>query len=81
MLPRVFRAQLRRPCKGDWPQLVEKDLEDFGIKLSFDQIKKTKKDTFKKIVTEACKRYSFIKLMKLKEGKNKTKGKSYITQN
>ena len=36
MLPRVFRAQIRNPTKGDWPELVKKDLEDFKINLSLE---------------------------------------------
>ena len=78
MLPRVFRAQLRRPCEGDWPQIVQKDLDDFEIRLSFNEIRHTKKHTFKKLVVEACKRYSFKKLIKLKEGKSKGKRLSII---
>ena len=63
MLPKVFRAQLRRPVKGDWTEIVKKDLEDFDIKLSFDEIRRKTKDSFKKIVIEACKKYSFKNLL------------------
>ena len=42
---------------------MKKDLEDFDIKLSFEQIKAMKKNKFKQIVKEACKSYSFKKLL------------------
>ena len=58
MLPKVFRAQLRRPSKGDWTEIVQNDLRDFEIKLSFNEIKKTSEYSFKKKVIEACRKYS-----------------------
>ena len=67
MLFKVFNAQLRNPTKGDWPEIVKKDLVDFDIKLSFEQIKAMKKNKFKKIVKEACKAFSFKKLMNEKQ--------------
>ena len=67
MLFKVFSAQIRNPTKGDWPQLVNQDLKDFNINLSFDQIKIMKSAKFKKVVKEACKSYTFKLLMKDKE--------------
>ena len=75
MLPKVFRAQLRRPSKGDWTEMVKKDLEDFKINLSFDKIKRTSKDSFKKIVILACKKYSFNNLL-LKQTKRQEKSEN-----
>ena len=50
---------------------MKNDLDDFQIKLSFNEIKSMKKENFKKAVKEACKRYVFQKLLKLKEGHKK----------
>ena len=60
MLAKVFRAQMRRPSKGDWIELVQKDLEDFKINLSFDEIKKMNQIIFKKKVIQACKTYTLF---------------------
>ena len=67
MLPKVFRAQLRRPSKGDWTEIVQNDLIDFEIKLSFEEIKKTSEYSFKKKVIEACRKYTFKQLLSKQE--------------
>ena len=46
---------------------MKKDLTDLNINFSFEEIKKIKKDKFKKIVKEACKKYSFKNLMNKKD--------------
>lgn len=66
MLYKVFTAQIRSPTNGDWPQIVKQDLDDFNIKLSFQEIKSMKNEKFKNIVKEACKKYTFCNLMKEK---------------
>ena len=53
MLYRVFKAMVRDPSKGDWIELVKKDLIDFNINLSFEEIGKMKVDNFKNKVKEA----------------------------
>ena len=75
MLPWVFQAQLRRPWKGYCPQIVKQDLDDFNIKLNFNEVRGIKENIFKKMVADACKEYSFDKLLKLK-GNDKSKGKN-----
>ena len=76
MLAKVFRAQVRRPklSKGDWIEIVSKDLDDFKINLSFDEINKISKDMFKKKVIEACKKYTLRNLL-LKQEKRREKSK------
>ena len=71
MLTNVFKAQMRNTMKGDWVEIVKKDLEDFGIKETFEEIAKKKEKAFKKDVTNACKVYSFNKLLKEKEKRSK----------
>ena len=71
MLYRVFKAMMRNPSKGDWIELVQKDLIDYEIGESFEQIGKIKAETFKKKVKKAGRKYSFNKLIteKLKHKK------------
>ena len=52
MLGSFFITQCNFPCKGDWIELVTKDLEDFGISNSFDFIKSKSKGVFKNLVKE-----------------------------
>ena len=63
--------QTRNTLKGDWVEIVKKDLQDFKINESFDEIAKIKENVFKKRVTKACRTYSFNKLMEIKERKEK----------
>ena len=74
MLPSVFRAQLRNPSKGDWTELVRKDLVDFDIFLTLKEIKSISAENFKKKVTNACKSYVFKKLINDMRRKDIKKG-------
>ena len=67
MLYKVFKAMIREPTKGDWIELVQKDLIDYGIHESFEVISKIKVEVFKKKVAKAGRKYSFDKLMTEKE--------------
>ena len=67
MLTNVFKAQIRNPLKGDWVEIVRKDLTDFKMNISFEEISKKKENDFKKEVTKACKKFAFDMLMKEKE--------------
>ena len=73
MLYKVFKEMIREPNKGDWIEIVQKDLTDYGIYESLDKISKMKLETFKKKVLKAGRKYSFDKLM-IEKNKHK-KGK------
>ena len=75
MLPKVFQAQHRRPSDGDWTEIVKKDLNDFEISLTFEQIKNVKQDAFKKKVLEACRKYTFKQLL-FQQQKRRNKSKN-----
>ena len=77
MLTNVFKAQVRNQLKGDWVQIVKKDLEDFEISASFENIAKMKEELFKKEVTNACQKYTFKELMKEKEKREKGENLTY----
>ena len=67
MVSRVFNAQRKNPYKGDWVELVEKDLEDFNITETFEEISNMKKEIFKKKVSQACKKITLKYLLREKE--------------
>ena len=39
MLSKVFKAQWKYPVRDDWTTTVQKNLKDFDISLSIDEIK------------------------------------------
>ena len=77
MLSNVFNAQQRNTLKGDWIEVVRKDLLDFSINDSFDEISRKKEDSFKKEVTKACKKFTFNMLMKEKQKREKGENLHY----
>ena len=77
MLFKVFKAMMREPTKGDWIEIVKKDLNDYKIHKSFDEIKKIKVELFKKKVAKAGRKYSFSKLINEKEGHKKGNNLKY----
>ena len=62
MLGSFFTTQCNFPCKGDWLELVMRDLEDFGISNSFDFIKSKSKGVFKNLVRAKTMEYALKKL-------------------
>ena len=50
LLSRFFQAQCSEPIKGDWISTVKKDLENLNINLSFEEISKLSKQSFKTLV-------------------------------
>jgi hypothetical protein len=58
MLYNFFITQWYNPSPGDWTEQVKEDLTDFQISLSFEQIKKKSKESFKNMVKTRAKEYS-----------------------
>ena len=52
LLVKIYKAQKKTPCKGDWCLQVQQDLEDFEMVLSESEISAISKERFKKIVKE-----------------------------
>ena len=77
LIVRFFRAQLRNPSTGDWTEIVKNDLKDFQINETFEEISKYSKMAFKRKVAFACKKFTFNKLLKVKEGHQKGENVSY----
>ena len=62
MLFSFFITQWMNPIKGDWTELVKKDLKDFEIESSFDYIRSLSRDSFKNMVKKRARKYAFEKL-------------------
>ena len=59
----VFLKQTERPMKGDYVNIVNKDLVDCKINLTYDQIKTLTKKKFKEIEKEAVRKASLQNLL------------------
>ena len=77
LLSRFFKAQNGNLSKGDWSEIVKKDLSDFSLKFTFDQIKHMKYEKFKSIVKKACKIYTLNHLLLTKSSHRKGKNLEY----
>ena len=75
LIRKVYEAQKRAPVSGDWVQLVESDLQELNIDI--DELKKMKKNRFKKKLKEKILRSSFLYLKNIAQTKSKINYLSY----
>ena len=73
MIYRVYLAQKLSPVAGDWVNLLEKDKEEFQIKISDEEISETSKLTFKNYVKSKAKELTIQYLENLQKKKSKSK--------
>ena len=59
LIKKFFLAQERNPTRGDWSILVKKDLEEFGMNMTNEEIAACPKTSFKIKVKEACAKIAF----------------------
>ena len=74
LLFKFFKAQEEKPVKGDWTVELKNLLKSLNLSLSFDDIKRLKKQKFQNIIDVAIKKSAIVYL----KGKIKTKGKDII---
>ena len=75
MLYQFFKAMVRKPTSGDWIELFKKDLKDFEMTETFEQLAKYKKEELKIKVKESCKKFSLQVLVR--DTKSKGSGEIY----
>ena len=63
MLYKFLITQWNYPTRGDWTELVKQDLKDFGLEEDITSLKKTKRNTFKRMVKSKSREYAFKELM------------------
>ena len=81
---KVFLKQREFPVKGDYVILVNKDLDDFKISMTYEEIKDMSKQKFKELVKGRTEKASLEKLLKEKNKLSKGKELEYTelkTQN
>ena len=77
MLYSFFITQWNNPTQGDWTEQVKKDLMDFQIPCSFDEIKKKSKEAFKRQVKIRATEYSLKSLKSKQATHSKMENLSY----
>ena len=73
----MFKAQCDKPVVGDWVKTVQEDLEDIDLDISFNDIKRQSKESFKNLVKGKIKTAAFAYLTKLQATKSKSKNIDY----
>ena len=88
ILKQVYEAQRKNPCKGDWINLIQEDMENYNINLSDETIKDMNKIDYKKFIKNKVKEKSFGELDIVKRSHDKVRtinfnptnaGESYLT--
>ena len=77
MVYSFFITQWNSPTKGDWTELVQKDLEDLEIPCSFEFIRSKSKEAFKSLVKAKAKEYAFKILQRKQDSHTKMKNLKY----
>ena len=77
LIYKFFQSQLRTPLKGDWVLEVQKNLSEYKISTTFEEIKKMSEEKFKKQVKKAVRSKAFEDLIKVKNSHSKVKHIEY----
>ena len=78
LVSQVLWAQILKPVKNDWCNVVEEDLQQVGLgSLTIEDFQTFSKNKMKKLVKEAVKDSAFKYLMNNKEAKSKMKDLQY----
>ena len=77
MLYSFFTTQWNSPSKGDWTELVKRDLEDLNIPCSFEVIKSKSKEAFNNLVKKKTKEFAFKLLQEKKHSHTKMENINY----
>ena len=77
MLYQSLQAMIKSSVRGDWIELVNKDLHELDISLSFEEIKRTSPNEFKNFVNKQTEEKAFNYLMNIKETQSKIRNITY----
>ena len=70
---KVFVAQQKNPCKGDWIELVLADMKKYNICISEEKISSMSDQQFKVLIKKHINQHSFQELNTIKTGHKKVK--------
>ena len=63
LLSKFFKAQCNQPSKGDWVENIKKIISSIDLQMSFEDIRQTKQNAFKKIVDAKVRKVAFSYLL------------------
>ena len=66
MIYRVFQSQIKSRTNKDWATTVIEDLKKLELNMNMEEIGKMKKTSFRQIIKDKIKTYTFDKLGKKK---------------
>ena len=73
IIKKVYMAQRKSPCKGDWVNLVEEDLKSINIDFNEETIANMTSEHFIAMVKKRVRYKAFAQLSALQEGHIKVK--------
>ena len=77
MLSKFFLTQWHQPCRGDWTETVQLNLEEFGITTNFDFMRSKSSESFKSLVKVKAQEYALKELTKSQETHSKMENLHY----
>ena len=77
LIKRIYQAQKKDPCKGDWCELVQSDMDIVEINMDDNTIRNMSKKIFKAYVKKCAKSAAFHNLRNLQSGHTKVKNIEY----
>ena len=77
LIKRIYQAQKKDPCKGDWCELVQSDMDMVEINMDDNTIRNMSKKVFKAYVKKCVKSAAFQNLRNLQSGHTKVKNIEY----
>ena len=85
IIKQVYEAQRKHPCKGDWVNLIQTDMDNYDLNLSDEVIKDMKDNDYKLIIKEKNKEKSILELENTRSGHDKVNlinlSQNYIGEN
>ena len=79
IVPKYYFAQKEKPSRGDFCQMVARDMKEIKLYLSEDEITKSNKKFFKKLVKQKCRQTAIDNFKKLQLSHKKVRDIQYVT--
>ena len=77
LLQRVLMAQINKPAKGDWCNVVREDMDSLGLNISYEEVGAMGKDQLKSLLNDQVAKYAFNDLNSEKVKYSKMTSNSY----
>ena len=75
---KIYRAQAKNPCPGDWVLLLQEDMRKYDMLISEEDICGMSKDIFKAYVQKKVRNLAFFELSQAKSGHQKVQNIRHV---